>query len=411
MKKLKAFFGSQTQFSARILAAALLIGTACAWYAILKPELKIKADESESLRRRIEAAVAPGKQYLGSPVLVRTANNRYLVTIQENQLVHSAYKAELADYLKTLAKQESKAQLDVVYTKSPSLLVKSAVSSLFSSSSAPVIIGIMFLALVRFFFAPISAAAAGIAPYLVALRERQATNRAARTLRREEEAALATAQALLDKEMAELQAEADIAFAAQAATAESQRLAYEAYEAQAAAQELARRAAVVPGTITEFEISASEITFDSDDSADDILQVTSIADILAKVPRAGPRAEVFMAAPLIDTTETEAFVPAAAGGLTFIEEKTADEIVEEQIIAEQKASRLAPLFANLRANVKAKFNHVAETFERRRDRAAVAKRLANLQKVAADSPDALKAEVNRLTSQLNGAKLSWLETA
>jgi hypothetical protein len=451
MKKLKMFFSSQAQFSARILAAALLIGTACAWYAILKPELKIKADDSESLRRRIEAAISPGRAFIGSPVLVRTANKRYLVTIQENKLADAAYKAELADYLKAIAKQESRAQLDVVFAKSPSLLVKSAVSSLFNSSSAPFFITLMFLALVRFFFAPVSAAVANFSPFITRMKDRFGEYQLARKVRaleleqarlqaeafrisreealaqfkREEEAVAlerAEAQLVLDREIAALQAEANKAFAAQAATAELQRLAFEAAEAEAQAREAAK----APGIITEIEISASDLGFNetvANEAADeDVVQVSSIAEILAKAPKAGPIAQSAMAAPLKDEPET--FASSNIADLSFVEEAAApaaaatpasaaalvdaaDDSSEEQadVDAERapRKSFLAPLKAKL-----ASFN---EARERRRDRIEVQKRNAAIAKAAAESPLVLKAEVDRLTSQLNGAKLSWLETA
>lgn len=432
--------------SARVLSAALLIGTACTWYAILKPELKIRPDESASLRRRIEAAIAPGREYINSPVLVRTGNKHYLLTIQESNRVTEAYKAELADYLKHLAKEESRAQLDVVYAKSPTLLVKSAVSTLFNSSSAPIFLGILFLALVRLFHAPILAFASRTGPFVskakaqvsivhAALREKQK----ARAAKRAEALERAHAQYILDLELADLQAEADRAFAAQAATAETQRLAYEALQAtelarqarvtqekealqlaaqlaEQAASQAAEQAAHAAAQIqaqaemdrvaaesTSFEFAYNaemlEDAFANEDTTqdqDDFVQVTSVADILAKVPKSGPSVEVTLAAP----TETEAaFTPSVAGGLTFIEEMPE----EEKLTKTPRRSVLKPLLET--------YGRIADAYARRRDRVQVAKLNAKL--MAAPSPlnEDLRLEVNRLTSQLNGAKNAWLETA
>lgn len=409
MNRLKALFDSRPQFGARILAAALLIFTACAWYAILKPELKIKPDDSESLRRRIEAALTPGKIFLGSPVLVRTANKRYLVTIQENRLADSAYKAELADYLKAIAKQETNAQLDVVYAKSPTLLVKLAVSSAFNSSSAPFLIGVMFLALVRFFYAPVSAATAGLATYLAAYQERRALKKEAYAIRRREEEELAEAQSILDKDMAELQLEANIAFAAQAATAEVQRIAYEAAEAAA----LVRETAIVPGTITEIHISPSELEIEFEIEEEETVRLTNIARLFAKVPSAGPRRDIIAtAAPLIQTiaqpetviaakaadeaSEEAAFTPAAAGGLMFIEEKTQAESTADQA-AEKKRSAF---FGPLKAALSQMFAEFAEALDRRRDRIAGADATATAASTMPPTTDV----------SLDLSKLGFLET-
>ena len=443
MKKLKAFFGNQTTLSARVLAAALLIGTACSWYAILKPELKIKSDDSESLRRRIEAAVAPGREYLSSPVLVRTANKRYLVTIQETKRANNAYKAELADYLKSIAKSETRAQLDVVYAKSPTLLVKSAVSALFNSSSAPVFLGILFLALVRLFYAPILALATAAAPALEAFKQRQAERRAIRASLRQEELERKEAQRILDLELADLQAEADKAFAAQAATAESQRLAYEAAMAEEAANQ------IVPGTITEIEITAEEVrtafttelapetaalvaaevsavsnsstSFEFADDTEDFVEVTTVADFLAKVPAKGVAAVAFEAAPLAQdherssstpeaSGEEPAFVASSAGGLTFIEEAPAAETTSSSKAESVLATALQTV-RSVFAPALAAYTRFTEQQERARDRKRVARANAEFVKAKTVLNEDLRNEVDRLTSQLNGAKLSWLETA